>query len=209
MAEQEPFKLRVLSSNLRRPTAPDEMSDVRGRITPMKRCCTCHVLRSLEEFHRRSTSPDGRQRRCMQCYADQYRDHRRALGAKVRARSVPLRLDKEARLAAYLRDHPCVDCGESDVRVLEFDHRDPQLKLACIARMFTGGWTWQAMLGEIEKCDVRCANCHRVRTSLEQNWWKHRLQLRNRAVVFAAAQDRLTSLLPDPAGLADTAPDAS
>lgn len=107
-----------------------------------------------------------------------------------------MREQKRAGLAAYLAEHPCVDCGMSDVRVLDFDHRDPTTKRLCIAQMLTGGWTWQAILDEIDKCDVRCANCHRVRTATVENWWKHRLQLERETATASAADDRLARILP-------------
>ena len=63
---------------------------------------------------------------------------------------------------AYFRDHPCVDCGETDPVVLEFDHlRDKKFGIATGIR----NRNWQDVLDEIAKCDVVCANCHRRRTT--------------------------------------------
>ncbi len=65
-------------------------------------------------------------------------------------------------LVEYLRTHPCVDCGEDDVLVLEFDHLED--KLFSIARGFRDR-PLQALLDEMAKCEVVCANCHRRRTA--------------------------------------------
>jgi len=59
----------------------------------------------------------------------------------------------------YLLCHPCVDCGESDLDVLEFDHREPAKKKFLVGQAPTAA----AAKREIAKCDVRCANCHRRR----------------------------------------------
>lgn len=65
-------------------------------------------------------------------------------------------------ILAYKKEHPCVDCGEGDPDVLVFDHRDPKTKKHAIANMVTN--TIAAIKIEIEKCDVRCCNCHMKRT---------------------------------------------
>jgi hypothetical protein len=71
------------------------------------------------------------------------------------------------QLIAFLREHPCVDCGERDIRVLQFDHVDPRTKSADVSKLLRNS-TWSRVIREIEKCVVRCGNCHRRKTILER-----------------------------------------
>jgi len=70
---------------------------------------------------------------------------------------------KKQYIAAYLSTHCCVDCGESDPIVLEFDHVTGH-KRSNISKMVSQGTSLLALKHEIEKCVVRCANCHRRKT---------------------------------------------
>lgn len=73
-----------------------------------------------------------------------------------------------ARLWEYLESHPCVDCGESDPVVLEFDHvRGEKTRPVSILVK----WSWGRVVEEIEKCAVRCANCHRRVTASRAGWY--------------------------------------
>jgi hypothetical protein len=74
-------------------------------------------------------------------------------------------------LGEYLQSHPCVDCGEADPLVLDFDHRDGVEKLETIAYLRVRG-NREELLAEIEKCDVRCSNCHSRRTAKQFGWSK-------------------------------------
>ena len=93
--------------------------------------------------------------------------------ALVLRMAVQLKKDYHAKLRArmwvwaYLLEHPCVDCGENDIRVLEFDHRNPAEKTAAISRMVADRFSVDRIKVEVEKCDVRCANCHRRRSKDE------------------------------------------
>ena len=70
--------------------------------------------------------------------------------------------ERLAYLIDYFVEHPCLDCGETDPVVLEFDHlRDKEFGISSGIR----DRNWQAVLAEIDKCDVVCANCHRRRTA--------------------------------------------
>src|SRR5437588_11647825 len=67
------------------------------------------------------------------------------------------------RIDEYLRAHPCVDCGESNLNVLDFDHlRD---KTDDVANMVAAGRPWSEIECEIAKCEICCANCHARRTA--------------------------------------------
>jgi hypothetical protein len=59
----------------------------------------------------------------------------------------------------------CVDCGyNKHPAALDFDHLPGTVKVMSIADMVGLGRPWTAILAEIEKCEVVCANCHRIRT---------------------------------------------
>ena len=70
---------------------------------------------------------------------------------------------KRVYVIDYLMMHPCVDCGETDLIVLEFDHqRDKKYN---IAKLITNNCSLKRLVLEIDKCQVRCANCHRRKTA--------------------------------------------
>jgi len=60
----------------------------------------------------------------------------------------------------YKRNHPCEHCGESDIRCLQFHHKDPTQKDNTICNAARLGWSNKRIKKEIDKCIVLCANCH-------------------------------------------------
>ena len=69
----------------------------------------------------------------------------------------------KALVRSYLLAHPCVDCGESDPVVLDFDHVKGG-KVKEVSTMVRDGMSAANIRAEIAKCEVRCANCHRRMT---------------------------------------------
>jgi hypothetical protein len=62
------------------------------------------------------------------------------------------------------KNKPCMDCGQTfPLCCMDYDHRVPADKKKEIGRMLAEG-SPKALKKEIAKCDVVCANCHRVRT---------------------------------------------
>lgn len=55
----------------------------------------------------------------------------------------------------------CVRCGISDFRVLDFHHLVPEDKLFDISAGIVTR-TVEEIICEIEKCEILCANCHRI-----------------------------------------------
>ena len=68
-----------------------------------------------------------------------------------------------AQLLRDLCDVPCADCGiRFPSFVMQFDHRDPTRKRFTVSRIITR--SREVIVEEVAKCDVVCANCHRIRT---------------------------------------------
>ncbi len=71
-------------------------------------------------------------------------------------------LRKKEYVIKYLEQHSCVDCGNTDIRVLEFDHtKGPKYK--CVSVLVWQAYSIEVLDAEIAKCEVRCANCHKIR----------------------------------------------
>ena len=82
--------------------------------------------------------------------------------AKAKEYSIKTRVRIRAFITAHLKANPCVDCGETDPIILEFDHvRDKHFNLSDAARK---GVSIKKLKDEIAKCEVRCSNCHRRKT---------------------------------------------
>lgn len=137
----------------------------------MKTCSVCKLEKPLDEFQKRSSNKDGRTGMCKICkreYDNKYYktnyEYRKEYIQQNRALA---REDASKYILNYLLEHPCIDCGESDPVVLEFDHvigkkRDnvSNLKRSSVI----------AVKEEIKKCEVRCANCHRKKTARQFGW---------------------------------------
>ena len=68
------------------------------------------------------------------------------------------------RLIALKRGKPCVDCNEVYPHyVMDFDHVRGE-KLKNLSKLVNSTYTWRLVESEIEKCDLVCSNCHRIRT---------------------------------------------
>src|SRR3989339_326117 len=104
-----------------------------------------------------------------------YRDifKRRAAHRRYYQKNVQLYINKNSRrkkeLASFvnsLKQKSCSDCGHKyPYYAMDFDHRDESQKLTTINRMVsTHRYSKDKILKEIEKCDLVCANCHRIRT---------------------------------------------
>lgn len=136
----------------------------------MKQCRRCHIEKPLSEFNIYTRSGDGVQPYCRECQSAWYRANREEHLRHVRANNKRYKLTGQRWIRQYLENHPCVDCGETDPVVLEFDHVRGA-KIANVSAMVLKNRNSLTMVqNEVEKCDVRCANCHRRKTAIEFNW---------------------------------------
>lgn len=84
--------------------------------------------------------------------------------AQIRERNLVAITRNQNNLRELLACENCIDCGYSDIRALQFDHRNPKEKRNEISTMASSAYSWEAILEEIAKCDIVCANCHSIRT---------------------------------------------
>lgn len=140
----------------------------------MKHCYKCQRDKPLAGFPVNRARTDGRNSMCSECksaYNAAYYLTTRTRHAAARATSRERNRRAAQRLVAdYLRTHPCVDCGETDIVVLEFDHQGD--KVANISDMISKNGL-AAIVAEMAKCEVVCANDHRRRTA--RTFGSHRL----------------------------------
>lgn len=141
----------------------------------LRRCRVCDLVKPLVSFPFRSKARRTRQWICLNCqreYSRRWYVSRSPGAKKVVGYGSHRREGLQVRVVDYLRMHPCVDCGEDDVIVLDFDHlRD---KLDSVLNLVASGQTWAVISQEISKCEVRCANCHRRRTARQVGGYRLR-----------------------------------
>ena len=129
------------------------------------KCSTCKKDKPESEFYWRNEGKKIRKHLCKTCSSDYRREHyeknREKYIRKAHIQNKKAKKTAKEYVLAYIQDHPCVDCGNSDIRVLEFDHTKD--KEDTIANMVHRGRPIYKIIAEIEKCEVRCANCHKIR----------------------------------------------
>lgn len=130
-----------------------------------KVCKACGLLLSVDQFGKWSRSKDGLYYTCLTCRRVRDRNHyarsesRRDLVRSVERRN---RADMREWVSEYKASVGCSDCGTMNHIVLEFDHLGN--KKANISDMMRSYTSREALWAEMSKCEVVCANCHRIRT---------------------------------------------
>ncbi len=140
-----------------------------------KICSKCKLLKPIGEYNFKDKSKGTYQCQCKSCTRNNIKNHytnnKQYYLDKTRKRNSELRKVINEYILNYLKNHKCIDCGESDPIVLEFDHRDRTQKDMHVSS-FLKARMLDKVKSEIEKCDVRCANCHRKKTARQFNWSK-------------------------------------
>ena len=131
-----------------------------------KRCGRCGLVKPLDDFAWRRIHKKQKDNYCRPCRAAYHQEHYSKNKARyirnAGARTKRLLKERVAWVISYLEEHPCVDCGETDVLVLDFDHLGEKSFTISTGLRYRN---WQSVLAEIKKCEVVCANCHRRRTA--------------------------------------------
>ncbi len=135
---------------------------------PFRLCARCHVAKPVDEFPIKDAARGWRSSYCLPCRRAYGRAHYESNKpyylAKNHMSRVRNRTVNRDLVYDFLVTHPCVDCGEGDPVLLDFDHVDETTKRWSVGAMLSRRTT-SAVRREMSKCVIRCANCHRRRTA--------------------------------------------
>jgi len=132
-----------------------------------RRCIDCLETKNKEEFAWRRRSVGTRKARCKSCdslwRASYYEENKNIFFERNKRQFSKLRA-----LITEAKNKPCMDCGVSyPYYVMDLDHRDSTTKIDKVSHLVFSG-SENIVKNEIAKCDVVCANCHRIRTFTKQ-----------------------------------------
>ena len=114
----------------------------------VKKCAKCGKFKNISEYTWANKKMGWKQSYCRECVSTKQKRKYAEFKRKIND---------------YLLAHSCVDCGNSNPAVMDFDHVRGEKKF-----LISQGWfkPWAVVMEEIAKCDVRCKNCHVMRHDL-------------------------------------------
>ena len=140
----------------------------------MKICSKCNKNKLIEDYSFEDKKKDKRSPICKTCMKEYHLEwyHKRKNDPAFIKKKKQYRLISHQRIMQviinYLEDHPCVDCGEKNIIVLQFDHiRD---KIDAVSNLIRNNRYIKMIMEEVVKCEVRCANCHTKKTAERRGW---------------------------------------
>lgn len=130
-------------------------------------CTKCGADKLEGDFHWRDKARGKRRSWCLTCtdrVLEEVSNYNTQYYKTCMARRRGDRKRNKQFVQDYLATHGCVDCPESDPICLDFDHVRGK-KFKEVSFLVRGGFSLDVIKHEIEKCDVRCSNCHRKITA--------------------------------------------
>lgn len=128
----------------------------------VKACSHCKTEKPVGEFHANKSKADGLSSLCRACQNLASKKYYQKNVGKMRERN-NLTNQKRRESLRRLKSNPCSDCGQTfPFYVMEFDHREPVQKEFNIADSIKK--SRDSFNRELQKCDLVCSNCHRIRT---------------------------------------------
>jgi hypothetical protein len=126
----------------------------------MKICEKCKLAKNETEFYKHKRRKDGLQTSCISCNNQRSKEHYKKNKSTYLAGNIRRKKINTEWLKQYKESQPCTDCKQQyPYYVMDFDHlRD---KKDNISKLLASK---SILLSEIEKCELVCANCHRIRT---------------------------------------------
>lgn len=155
-----------------------------------KICSRCKLPKDIDDFSRDKNKKDGHAYVCKECQnsymgtyypsnKDKWKDTKVNKKRQVKA--------NRQKFLEILMISKCTDCGNDDIRVLEFDHLAD--KRENVTKLISYGYSWDSIQKEIAKCEVVCCNCHRIRTIEREQSYRSIKKPRSNSGFFNFTED--------------------
>jgi len=130
-----------------------------------KFCNGCQKFKLISEFWKKHDKPQARCKDCQRTYHKKhYKNNLESYKDRAKKRNQEITQALKTIIHAQ-KDKPCQDCGiKYPHYVMDFDHLPGEQKLFNMARATCLQPSSEKLMVEIQKCDVVCSNCHRIRT---------------------------------------------
>lgn len=137
-----------------------------------RKCSKCSLIKLANEFYLRKKGPRAGDyyEKCKECMKSRgrnyyHQNHERQLKLALLRKERYIE-ERRGYINEYKRNKTCMDCrGKFPPVAMDFDHREDEAKSRTISRMvFRDTSNFEKIKEEMTKCDLVCANCHRVRT---------------------------------------------
>lgn len=138
-----------------------------------KICSKCKAEKDLLEFHKRSKSEDGFASWCKECNKNARKASYKKEPSVQKGLARKTVLRNKEYIYQKLLNSSCVDCGENNPCLLEFDHIMGD-KVRGVCEGAVRGWSLEKIDKEISKCEIRCICCHRLKTLERSNAYIYR-----------------------------------
>lgn len=139
----------------------------------MKKCTKCKKELPISEFPIVNKKINKISAKCIDCKREYDREYwgkiKLIKGKRKNDLAQQNRRSKRKFIIDLLKKSKCIDCGNADWRVLEFDHLNRATKKFNIAG--STEFSIETIKKEIDKCEIVCANCHRIRTILQRGYY--------------------------------------
>lgn len=131
-----------------------------------KRCSYCKRRRLIKFFSKNRAMKDGLHHYCRDCKSICNKKYYRKDPKRWSRHTNSRRQQNRQSIAIIKEQSPCTDCQQYfPACVMDFDHITTH-KTLNISKMVH--YSWKKILEEMNRCELVCANCHRLRTHLSK-----------------------------------------
>lgn len=134
-----------------------------------KTCSTCNIYLCLAAFSKNKTKKDWHSSKCKSCQRLYAKKHYESNKDSYKEKNKNNKERNRKFYIDYMKWKCCNRCWFDNIYALQFHHKWHKFKW--VSNMISEWYSLDRIIGEIDKCEILCANCHSIQTALDYNWY--------------------------------------